>query len=74
MASESQNGSDTGSQTFASIMSDNDAPIEKIADLTGHKTTTVSQTAYRHQLSSVTETGATTMNTIFKLQKTTGSS
>ena len=36
--------------TFVSIMSDNDVPIEKIADLVGHRTTIVTQTVYRHQL------------------------
>ena len=50
-------------------MSDNDVPIEKIANLVGHRTTVVTQTVYRHQLRPVIETGATTMNTIFKRQK-----
>ena len=50
--------------TFVSIMSDNDVPIEKIADLVGHRTTIVTQTVYRHQLRPVIETGATAMNTI----------
>jgi integrase len=36
--------------TFVSIMSDNDVPIETIADLAGHRTTIVTQTVYRHQL------------------------
>ncbi len=45
-------------------MSDNDVPIEKIADLVGHRTTIVTQTVYRHQLRPVIETGATAMNTI----------
>jgi integrase len=34
--------------TFVSIMSDNDVPIEKIADLVGHRTTIVTQTVYRY--------------------------
>jgi hypothetical protein len=46
------------------IMSDNDVPIEKIADLVGHRTTVVTQTVCRHQLRPVIETGATAMNTI----------
>ena len=50
--------------TFVSIMSDNDVPIEKIADLVGHRTTVVTQTVYRHQLRPVIETGATAMNAI----------
>ena len=54
--------------TFVSIMSDNDVPIEKIADLVGHRTTIVTQTVYRHQLRPVIETGATAMNTILNRQ------
>lgn len=59
--------------TFVSIMSDNDVPIEKIADLVGHRTTIVTQTVHRHQLRPVIETGATAMNTILNRQKNTGS-
>jgi integrase len=59
--------------TFVSIMSDNDVPIEKIADLVGHRTTIVTQTVYRHQLRPVIETGATAMNSILNRQKDTGS-
>ena len=59
--------------TFVSIMSDNDVPIEKIADLVGHRTTIVTQTVYRHQLRPVIETGATAMNTILKRQGKTQS-
>ena len=51
--------------TFVSIMSDNDVPIETIADLVGHKGTTVTERVYRHQLKPVISTGATTMNAIF---------
>jgi integrase len=56
--------------TFVSIMSDNDVPIETIADLVGHKGTTVTERVYRHQLKPVISTGATTMNAIFN--QTTG--
>jgi len=59
--------------TFVSILSDNDVPIEKIADLVGHRTTIVTQTVYRHQLRPVLETGATAMNSILNRQKNTGS-
>ena len=59
--------------TFVSIMSDNDVPIETIADLVGHRTTIVTQTVYRHQLRPVIETGATAMNSILKRQKNPGS-
>ena len=54
-------------------MSDNDIPIEKIADLVGHRSTIVTQTVYRHQLRPVIETGATAMNTILNRQKNAGS-
>ena len=54
-------------------MSDNDVPIEKIADLVGHRTTIVTQIVYRHQLRPVIETGATAMSTIPNRQKNTGS-
>jgi integrase len=59
--------------TFVSIMSDNDVPIEKIADLVGHRTTVVTQTVYRHQLRPVIETGPTRMNTLFGRRGKTGS-
>ena len=54
-------------------MSDNDVPIEKIADLVGHRTTIVTQTVYRHQLRPVIETGATAMNTILARKGKTAS-
>jgi hypothetical protein len=54
-------------------LSDNDVPIEKSADLVGHRSTIVAQQLYRHQLRPVIETGATTMNTIFNRQKNPGS-
>ena len=51
--------------TFVSIMSDNDVPIETIADLVGHKGTSVTERVYRHQLKPVITKGATTMNALF---------
>jgi hypothetical protein len=36
--------------TFLSILSSNDLPIEKIADLVRQKTTNVAQRVYWHQL------------------------
>jgi len=51
--------------TFVSILSDNDVPIETIADLVGHRGTSVTERVYRHQLKPVIKTGAQTMNTIF---------
>jgi integrase len=55
--------------TFVSIMSDNDVPIETIADLVGHKGTSVTERVYRHQLKPVITKGAATMNTIFSQAK-----
>ena len=52
--------------TFVSIMSDNDVPVEKIADLVGHKGTLVTERAYRHQLKPVITRGAETMNAVFR--------
>lgn len=51
--------------SFVSIMSDNDVPIETIADLVGHASTAVTEEVYRHQLKPVITRGAETMNTIF---------
>jgi integrase len=51
--------------SFVSIMSDNDVPLEIIADLVGHASTAVTEEVYRHQLKPVITRGATTMNTIF---------
>ncbi len=51
--------------SFVSIMSDNGVPIETIADLVGHASTSVTETVYRHQLKPVITRGAETMNTIF---------
>jgi len=51
--------------SFVSIMSDNGVPIETIADLAGHASTSVTETVYRHQLKPVITKGAETMNTIF---------
>ena len=59
--------------TFVSIMSDNDVPIETIADLVGHKGTSVTERVYRHQLKPVITKGATTMNTLFNQTKETKS-
>ena len=55
--------------TFVSIMSDNDVPVEKIADLVGHKGSLVTERVYRHQLKPVITKGAETMNAVFSKQK-----
>ena len=54
--------------SLVSIMSDNGVPIETIADLVGHASTSVTETVYRHQLKPVISRGAETMNTIFAEQ------
>jgi len=43
--------------SFVSIMSDNGLPIETIADLAGHASTSVTETVYRHQLKPVITKG-----------------
>jgi len=55
--------------SFVSIMSDNDVPLETIADLCGHASTAVTEEVYRHQLKPVITRGAQTMNAIFNQQK-----
>ncbi|TKK88122.1 site-specific integrase [Herbidospora galbida] len=55
--------------SFVSIMSDNDVPLETIADLVGHAGTRVTEQVYRHQLKPVIATGAGTMNKVFGTAK-----
>ena len=55
--------------SFVSIMSDNDVPLETIADLCGHASTAVTEEVYRFQLKPVITRGAQTMNTIFNQEK-----
>jgi integrase len=55
--------------SFVSIMSDNGVPIETIADLAGHKNSTVTARVYRHQLKPVITQGAETMDVIFSQHK-----
>ncbi len=55
--------------SFVSIMSDNDVPLEIIADLCGHASTAVTEEVYRHQIKPVITRGAQTMNAIFNQQK-----
>jgi integrase len=55
--------------SFVSIMSDNGVPIETIADLAGHKNSTVTARVYRHQLKPVITQGAEAMDVIFSQQK-----
>jgi integrase len=54
--------------SFVSIMSDNDVPLEIIADLVGHASTAVTEEVYRYQLKPVITRGAETMNALFNQQ------
>jgi integrase len=51
--------------SFVSLLSDSGVPLEDIARLVGHQTTTVTETVYRHQLRPVIEDGASAMDRIF---------
>ena len=51
--------------SFVSLLSDDGVPLENIARLVGHRTTTVTETVYRQQLRPVIEDAATAMNRIF---------
>ena len=55
--------------SFVSIMSDNGVSIEAIADLVGHKNSTVTARVYRHQLRPVITQGAEAMDAIFSQPK-----
>ncbi len=55
--------------SFVSIMSDNGVSIETIADLVGHKNSTVTARVYRHQIRPVIAQGAETMDAIFSQRK-----
>ena len=58
--------------SFVSIMSDNGVPLEAIADLVGHKNSTVTARVYRHQLRPVINQGAEAMDAIFDQAATAG--
>lgn len=51
--------------SFVSLLSDSGVPLENIARLVGHQTTTVTETVYRHQLRPVIEDGAAAIDRIF---------
>jgi integrase len=55
--------------SFVSIMSDHGVSIETIADLVGHKNSTVTARVYGHQIRPVIAQGAATMDAIFSPQK-----
>jgi integrase len=56
--------------SFVSLLSDDGVPLENIARLVGHRTTTVTETVYRQQLRPVIEDAATAMNRIFPARHT----
>jgi hypothetical protein len=55
-------------------MSDNGVSIESIADLVGHKNSTVTARVYRHQLWPVITQGAEAMDAIFSKGRDAGHS
>jgi integrase len=52
--------------TFVSIMSEQGVPVEEIAHLVGHSTTSTTETVYRKELRPVINTGAEIMDLVFK--------
>jgi integrase len=53
--------------TFVSIMSEQGVPVEEIAHLVGHSTTSTTETVYRKELRPVISTGAEVMDLVFKV-------
>ncbi|MEL6985980.1 MAG: site-specific integrase, partial [Actinomycetota bacterium] len=52
--------------SFVSTLSDHGVPIEEIAKLVGHSSTSTTETVYRHQIRPVIQTGASAMDDIFR--------
>jgi integrase len=53
--------------TFVSIMSEQGVPVEEIARLVGHSTTSTTETVYRRELRPVVSTGAEVMDNVFRI-------
>jgi integrase len=53
--------------TFVSIMGEQGVPVEEIAHLVGHSTTSTAETVYRKELRPVISTGAEVMDAVFKM-------
>jgi integrase len=53
--------------TFVSIMSEQGVPVEEIAHLVGHTTTSTTETVYRKELRPVISTGAEIMDVVFRV-------
>ncbi len=51
--------------SFVSLLSDQGVPVEEIARLVGHSSTSVTETVYRHQIRPVMETASSAMDEIF---------
>jgi integrase len=51
--------------SFVSLMSDAGVPIENIARLVGHSSTSTTELVYRHQIRPVVQGGATVMDRLF---------
>ncbi|WEV26672.1 site-specific integrase [Streptomyces sp. 71268] len=52
--------------SFVSLLSDKGIPVEEIARLVGHSSTSVTETVYRKQIRPVIQTGAVAMDEIFE--------
>ncbi|MGH3376870.1 MAG: tyrosine-type recombinase/integrase, partial [Actinoallomurus sp.] len=53
-------------QSFVSLLSDNKVPLEDIARLVGHSSTSTTETVYRKQIRPVLIEGAGAMDLIFQ--------
>jgi len=53
--------------TFVSIMSERGVPVEEIARLVGHSTTSTTETVYRRESRLVISTGAEVMDDVFRV-------
>jgi len=53
--------------TFVSIMSEQGVPVEEIARLIGHSTTSTTETVYRRELRPMISTGAEVMDDVFRV-------
>ena len=51
--------------SFVSLLSDAGVPVEKIAQLVGHGSTTTTERVYRHQIRPVVQRGAQVMDGLF---------
>jgi integrase len=52
--------------SFVSVLSAHGVSIEEISQLVGHKSTSVTEVVYRHELRPVIQRGAVVMNDVFK--------